>query len=36
MAEPEARALMEQQWSPETSDYPGASTWAALIQERSL
>ena len=31
MAEPEARALMERQWSPETSDYPGAPPWAALI-----
>ena len=30
MAEPEARALMERQWSPETSDYPGAPAWAAL------
>jgi protein tyrosine phosphatase (PTP) superfamily phosphohydrolase (DUF442 family) len=29
----EARALMEQQWSPETSDYPGASAWAAFIAE---
>jgi uncharacterized protein (TIGR01244 family) len=35
MSEPEARALMERQWSPETSDYPGASQWAALIAERS-
>jgi uncharacterized protein (TIGR01244 family) len=37
MAEPEARALMERQWSPQTSDYPGASAWAAFIaqQERS-
>ena len=34
MPEPEARALMEQQWSPETSDYPGASAWAALIAGR--
>jgi uncharacterized protein (TIGR01244 family) len=31
MAEPEARALMERQWSPEQSDYPGASAWASLI-----
>lgn len=31
MAEPEARALMERQWSPETSDYPGAEAWAAFI-----
>ena len=34
MPEPEARALMERQWSPETSDYPGASAWAAFIQEQ--
>lgn len=34
MAESEARALMEQQWSPETSDYPGASAWAAFIQDQ--
>ena len=31
MAEPEARALMERQWSPETNDYPGARAWAAFI-----
>ena len=35
MLEPEARALMEQQWSPEQSDYPGASQWAALVAEKS-
>ena len=29
----EARALLEQQWSPETSDYPGAAAWAAFIAE---
>ena len=34
MPEPEARALMEQQWSPERSDYPGATAWAAFIQEK--
>lgn len=34
MAEPEARALMEQQWSPERSDHPDAPTWAAFIRER--
>jgi len=34
MPEPEARALMERQWSPETSDYPGASAWAELIREQ--
>lgn len=31
MPEPEARALMETHWSPETSDYPGASAWAEFI-----
>jgi uncharacterized protein (TIGR01244 family) len=36
MPEAEARALMERQWAPETSDYPGALAWAALIQERTL
>ena len=30
-AEPEARALMERQWSPEQSDYPDAPVWAAFI-----
>jgi len=34
MPEPEARALMEQQWSPETSDHPDAPAWAAFIAER--
>lgn len=36
MAEAEARALMEQQWSPEENDHPDAPTWAAFIgkQER--
>ncbi|HYD24404.1 MAG TPA: sulfur transferase domain-containing protein [Croceibacterium sp.] len=34
MAEPEARALLEQQWSPETSDYPDAPVWAAFVKER--
>ena len=34
MPEPEARALMEQQWSPERSDHPDAPTWAAFIGER--
>ena len=29
--EAEARALMQQQWSPEESDYPGAAQWAALV-----
>jgi uncharacterized protein (TIGR01244 family) len=31
MAEQEARALMAQQWEPETSDYPGADAWTAFI-----
>lgn len=35
MPETEARALMEQQWSPERSDYPGAPQWAAFIAEKS-
>ena len=34
MAEAEARALMEQQWSPERSDHPDASKWAAFIGKR--
>jgi len=34
MAEPEARALMERQWSPEAHDHPAASVWAAFIRER--
>ena len=33
MPEAEARALMEQQWSPETNDHPDAPTWAAFIRE---
>lgn len=33
MAEAEARALMEQQWSPERSDHPDAPKWAAFIGE---
>jgi uncharacterized protein (TIGR01244 family) len=33
MAEPEARALMERQWSPETHDHPAAPAWAAFIRE---
>ncbi len=28
-----ARSLLEQQWTPETSLYPGARTWAAFIAE---
>lgn len=31
MAEAEARALMEVQWSPDTSDHPSAAPWAAFI-----
>jgi len=34
MPEPEARALMERQWSPETNDHPAALVWAAFIGER--
>ncbi|KRA80745.1 protein tyrosine phosphatase family protein [Altererythrobacter sp. Root672] len=34
MPEPVARALMEQQWSPERSDHPAAPQWAAFIRER--
>lgn len=34
MAEAEARALMERQWSPEASDHPAAPRWAAFISER--
>jgi uncharacterized protein (TIGR01244 family) len=33
MPEPEARALMERQWSPETHDHPAAPAWAAFIRE---
>ena len=31
MPEPEARALMEQQWSPESGDNPVMQTWARFI-----
>lgn len=31
MPEAEARALMEQQWSPEANDHPDALKWAAFI-----
>ena len=34
MPEAEARAMMEQQWSPEEHDHPDAPTWAAFIAER--
>ncbi|MCB5425689.1 protein tyrosine phosphatase family protein [Altererythrobacter sp. CC-YST694] len=33
MAKAEARALMERQWSPLTSDHPAAPAWAAFIGE---
>lgn len=33
MAEAEARALMEQQWSPHRSDHADAPKWAAFIGE---
>jgi protein tyrosine phosphatase (PTP) superfamily phosphohydrolase (DUF442 family) len=32
MTEGKARALMEQQWTPETSTYPGAGAWAEFIK----
>lgn len=31
MPEPEARALMERVWSPETNEHEDAPTWAAFI-----
>jgi len=34
MPEAEARALMERQWSPETSEHEDAPTWAAFIAPR--
>ena len=34
MPEPEARALMEQQWSPDSSDHPTMQTWARFIAAR--
>ena len=33
MPKAEARALLERQWSPETSDHPDALAWAAFIGE---
>jgi uncharacterized protein (TIGR01244 family) len=36
MPEPEARALMEVHWSPETSDYPGSDAWAEFISAKPL
>ena len=35
MAEPEARALMERQWSPETNEHESAPVWAAFILRRA-
>src|SRR5690606_29445675 len=34
MPEPEARALMERQWSPERSDHPDAPAWVRFIGEQ--
>ena len=34
MPEAEARALMERQWSPETSEHADAPAWATFIRER--
>jgi protein tyrosine phosphatase (PTP) superfamily phosphohydrolase (DUF442 family) len=34
MPKAEARALMEQQWSPENNDHADAPAWAAFIEER--
>lgn len=33
MDEPEARALMERQWSPDTHEHPSAPAWAAFIND---
>jgi uncharacterized protein (TIGR01244 family) len=35
MAEPAARAIMEQQWSPDGNDRPEAKVWADFIAMRS-
>jgi hypothetical protein len=35
MAEGEARALMERQWSPETNAHPDAPKWAAFVKGES-
>ena len=35
MAEADARALMERQWSPENHDHPAAPAWAAFITKRT-
>lgn len=34
MAEPEARTLMEAQWTPETNTHADAPTWARFIAKR--
>lgn len=34
MDEPSARALMQQQWSPEESDHEDAPAWSAFIKAR--
>jgi uncharacterized protein (TIGR01244 family) len=34
MPEPEARALMERVWSPDTGDHPTLKPWAAFIAPR--
>ena len=34
MDEARARALMEEQWTPETNDHPAAPQWAAFIAEK--
>jgi uncharacterized protein (TIGR01244 family) len=34
MAEAEARALMERQWSPESNTHEDAPAWAAFIREK--
>lgn len=34
MAEPDARALMERIWSPDTGDHPTLKTWAQFIAAR--
>jgi protein tyrosine phosphatase (PTP) superfamily phosphohydrolase (DUF442 family) len=31
MAEAEARALMQQQWDPDTTEHPAAKAWSAFI-----
>lgn len=36
MDEASARALMEQQWAPEASEHPDATTWARFISARGI